>query len=415
MEWVALLCVVTLGFVVSAIVKSERKRLAYWRYVASERGLALTSRTRVFGTSDGRLVEVRLKSGARGHRRRVTLVRVRGKQPADLRLGDSGLLMRMKKPRAETGDPGFDARCVVGGDAALVLAVFDGPTRTAVLEARQAGFTYAAGEWQLVLSGAATEGLGEAIDEGLRLTRAFETPTDVTERLSERAARDPSTEARLMCLSMLLSRYREAPPTLRALEYARTHEQSPQIRLLAARATGDVGLLASVALALVAPGRDLTSVEAASSALELLGRRFPHTPEAEAVLTSWLEARTSDPRARLALTVALGDIHHPEAGRYLLEVLEHGESEAIRCAAIGSLGRVGTLEAVPHLVPYRDKVFSVVLKAAARDAIQKIQLRSGAAPGGSLSLALHEGAGLALFEGDVSRMGENSPVGSRER
>jgi HEAT repeat protein len=243
------------------------------------------------------------------------------------------------------------------------------------------------------------KGLGEAIDIGLRFAGALETPGDVAERLCERASKDPSMDARVMCLSKLLERFPDGPATRRALEYARGPDASVQMRLVAGRALGDVGLLAKAANSLLETreAADASTIEAASAALELLGRRYPHAPEAEGALRGWLDSGAArDPRSKRALVEALGDIHHPEAGRHLLDALSSHEGEAIQCAAMASLGRVGTLEAVPHLLPYRDKMFSVVLKAAARDAIQKIQLRSRSAPGGSLSLATDEVGALAI-------------------
>jgi len=62
-----------------------------------------------------------------------------------------------------------------------------------------------------------------------------------------------------------------------------------------------------------------------------------------------------------------------------------------------SLGKVGTVAAVPVLMPFRDRFLAVLSTTAevAKDAILQIQARAGHAEAGALALAEVEG-GLAI-------------------
>lgn len=81
----------------------------------------------------------------------------------------------------------------------------------------------------------------------------------------------------------------------------------------------------------------------------------------------------------------LGDLGDPASAPYLLSHLEHSH-DAVRDAALVSIGRCATPNALPHLDPFTSGLFrSSRTKQLARDAMSLIRLRAGDAPG-ALSL-----------------------------
>jgi hypothetical protein len=69
----------------------------------------------------------------------------------------------------------------------------------------------------------------------------------------------------------------------------------------------------------------------------------------------------------------------------------------VKLVAMKTLAAVGTVDAVPALIPFRERLLAFALKGAASDAILAIQARVAGGDAGALSLAA-EGGVLAVVE-----------------
>jgi len=137
-------------------------------------------------------------------------------------------------------------------------------------------------------------------------------------------------------------------------------------------------------------------------------------------------AQTNAPRLAEAVAVALGRLGDSRAEPSLLNLLVHESTEA-GLAAARALGEVGTIQAIEPLMSLAEGTRARgALKAAARDAIRKIQGRTGNAGAGRLAVVgwddaeaglslVDPGGGVSLTEqrsGGVSSVeedGKNAP------
>jgi len=268
------------------------------------------------------------------------------------------------------------------------------------------------------------ERLPEVLPAVLALARRLETPEDVPCRLAENLKGEPVAGVRLQVLVTLTREFPDHPATREALLAAR-EDPDAEVRLRAGIALGPEGreTLLRVAggegaedetteRAVAALGDHLKSAQAqeilrhalrtrrettARACLLALGRRGGTGAVAALVKVLAVEK----PGLAAAAAEALGDTADASSEWSLLTALASPHAE-VRVSAARALGRVGTVAAV---LPLKEaESLDGALRAAARQAIAKIQMRlQGAAPG-QLSLAGGEAGQLSLAPGEPGRL-----------
>jgi len=386
-----------LGFVaviiwwVVALVSNEKRRKA-WVEVAGRLGLTLVKPDHLIGELDGSNVVVDIITRGSGKNRRTyTRVCASGGLPDDLTLAREGFFSSFTSDH-ETGDKRFDSAVRVKGDEGLALAVLDEPIRAIVANATLEGWVYQGGIWLYEVQ----RRLGAEIEDKLRSGAALAqtlrgAAQSVAQRLAARVTSDPDTGARRRVLEYLIEHYRDTEALRRALDAARS-DVDATVRFIAARELVDLEVLAAIARDRELPGQLRADALRAACAM----RKHPTTLQLIDDLPAELSEETTAPALRLALAWALGVVPNARAEATLIDLLE-SKGDEVQLEAIRSLGNVGTVAAVPALIPFRDRFMAFAMQSAgvAKDAILQIQSRAGHAAAGALALAEVEG-GLAL-------------------
>lgn len=395
---VALTAFMVVGFVIFfvwVIINDARKtkeRQRIWAEIAEQFGLAFSGKFDMSGFFDGFHVHADIYTTGSGKNRTTwTRVRISGGLTPNLSLGREGFLSQLVGSDVQLGDPRFDDAVKVKGPESLALALLDDATRNVVRLAVHNKWAFEDGTWTFRTGGAQGEEVRRHIEAGLDLARLIrDGQAQLAARLAERVESDPSPRTRRRALESLLEEYARAPETLRAVMAARA-DQAAEVRLIAARHLGDVELLDALS------GDAAHAVPLRVAAFEALVAREPtHSVTVERA-AAWAMGREAQGLLmRRAAVRALAVVPAPDAERMLLSALEDKDDD-LKFDAIGSLGAVGTIQAVPALIPHRDKLLAFRLKGAAKDAILAIQARATGADAGALALA-GDGGGLAFAE-----------------
>lgn len=376
------------------------KRRKLWAEIAGRLGLSVVSEDHLDGNIEGSHAEVDTYSTGSGkNRRSYTRVRINGGLPNGLKLEREGFLSSFSED-IKTGDRLFDAAVRIRGDADLALAMFDAKTRTAVMGAVDTGWTFADATWTWTTGGYAGAEIEAVVQRGLVMARDMrERGNASASKLVERVKNDPDPGARKRCLEYLIERHPRSRELEIALEAGRLDLDS-EVRIIAATKLADIPVLAGLA-----SQRDLLVKVRAEALRETLAK--PNEPEVvalvEALLLELSEGPMSAPLS-VALMEALGVVPNERAESVLMNRLD-AKDDNVQLAAMRSLGKIGTIDAVPVLMPYRDRFLAALSTSAevAKDAILQIQARAGHAEAGALALAEVEG-GLALADASTEQV-----------
>ncbi len=249
--------------------------------------------------------------------------------------------------------------------------------------------------------------------------------------LAANAAADPISEFRRRCLQVLLQQEAKQQDSksreiVRRAIAAGLKDPYAEVRLEAAPHAGAEGLAVLTALV----GDDSMPAALRTTALRRLVETFPYPKVASCLAQALTDrdegllevavtaagtsrdqstlkricelSRTQAPRLAEAVAAALGRLGDARAEPALLTLLEHTSPEA-GLAAARSLGEMGTIQAIASLLSLTEGSRAPgTLRAAARDAIRKIQSRMGDAGAGRLSVVGWDAAqaGLSLVEED---------------
>lgn len=408
--------VLALFFVVALVVAmlvishgNTKKRRQVWAAIAERLGLGRAGEDYMSGTLDGSIVEASIYTEGSGKNRRTyTRVTASGNLPDDVQLSREGFFSTVFGDDIKTGDRDFDSEVRVRGEPGAALALLDGPMRKLVKQAVGAGWVFAAGKWSYTVQKTLGAELEPLLHNGASLASTVrDAATAIPQRLAERVRGDANPDVRRIALELLTTRYSTTKATETAARSA-LWDAGPKVRLLAARHLGEAAVLANLTSNRAIP--EATRAQA----LEALEQHNKH-PEARAAIASLVDELSQGglPQS-LAEPLAYTLEHYPEprAEAVLVNLLE-SPSDEVRVAAIRTLGKIGTVEAVPALVPLRDRflAFASLQASEAKDAILAIQARAGRAEAGALALS-EEGGGLALVEGETTRA--PSPVTAAE-
>jgi hypothetical protein len=136
-------------------------------------------------------------------------------------------------------------------------------------------------------------------------------------------------------------------------------------------------------------------------ALQCLVVEAEHETAARGVLGTWIARQLADTTERkLALVAALTRLPVTGAEGALLALLAAASDDSVEMAAIELLAAIGTVAAVPALIPLRENAEGLPLRRAAAQAITAIQARAQGAEAGTLALADAAGGELALSAHD---------------
>lgn len=325
----------------------------------------------------------------------------------------------------EIGDPGFDRVFSIEGPRRLAAVLLDRETRERLTSLAQRGLRVGVVNGEIVVE-MVDASVPILLPELLGLARRLAEPVDVARRLADNAREDSQPGVRLLGVSLLARDFAGDPQTVETLRQA-CLDQSPQVRLQAARGLGDEGLdvlrdLAEglahddvSAQAVSALGRRLPFERARDLLSTALHRRFLKTaraclvslvegghPVAVDVLTRVLTHEQGELAAAAAL--ALGETGSPEAEPPLIRALRSGRTD-LRAAAAKALGRVGSALAVPPLKEAAENLsWDPELRQAARQSVAEIQSRLPGATPGQLSLAGDEAGQLSLAEAEAGQL-----------
>lgn len=325
-----------------------------------------------------------------------------------------------KRPgRTMTGDPNFDALAHVFGEPADVLALMDLQTRRDV-----GSFVALGGELEdgtLKLHVKALVRQPQALVQPAKLMLSIGARLVIQEReelLLANVKGDPWAEVREANLAILTSLYPDAKQT-RAAIAAALEDEDPKVRFDAAVAAKDHRVLRALAAnveidadvradALERLDYDAKLVTALLADGQARVRRAAVAVAGRAHDLSQLEALstlTADPDEKVAQAVAhaLGKLGGAQAEPALIALLAH-PAGAAQIAAAEALGATGSVRAVEPLLPLTKGVFNADLRAAARDAIRRIQARLGDADAGRLSLADRAEGELSLPDGEPGEL-----------
>lgn len=377
------------------------KRRKAWAAVAERLGLNVLEADHLAGELDGSRVEVDMVTrGAGKNRRTYTRVRANGGLPEGIELGREGFFSSFTSDLL-TGDKPFDGAVRVRGDEGLALALLDAPMRATVRLAIGSGWIFKEGTWLYEVQARLGEEIEVYLQAGAELARELRAASqDVGPRLAERVTSDYDAGVRRRALMHLIAHHAHSPALQTALAAAR-NDADPRVRFMAAEHERDIAALVALA------GDRYVHDELRGSALrEACASR--RDPAVVALVDSFVD-RLSDadfsPELRVAIVRALGVVPNARAEATLMGLLD-SQDDATQLEAMRSLGQVGTIAAVPALIPYRERflAFAMASAAAAKDAILQIQARAGHAEAGALAIA-EAGGGLALA-GDDGREAE---------
>lgn len=364
-----------------------------WSKIAAERGLTRLDGRRYVGQVDGFEVRVALdrsKSAAASLHLEIS-----GGLPSGLSLWPRTVrpsALRTTFEEVQVGDPAFDSVFRVRGDEGQVLLSLHAPARAALRAEAQTPWVFDGGVWSLTLWSLAGADLERGLDLGLAIARTLRADVrrdvDAVERVAGVATRDPLLSMRRRALHWLLANEPTHPSTRTALEAA-CGDRDEGIQILAARELGHLETFARLAQKAGEPHR--------LEALDELARLAPdHELTREALALALQETGTSTRPLREAALGLIGELGIPGFEATLIALLDEHDDD-LRVRVMRTLGRVGTLVAVPALLPFRELIVGFSLKDAAREAIDDIQARAGAPERGALTVT--EGGGeLALVE-----------------
>lgn len=385
------------------------KRRQMWAAIAERLGLGRAGEDYMSGTLDGSIVEASIYSEGSGKNRRTyTRITASGSLPDDVQLSREGFFSTVFGDDIKTGDSDFDSEVRVRGEPATALALLDDPTRRLLKRAISAGWVFSTGKWSYTVQKTLGKEIEPLLQSGASLANAVrDAATAIPQRLAERVRADAKPGVRRIALELLTTRYSTSKAAETAAQSALA-DPDPQTRFVAAKHLADAATLAALATDSGVPGALRAE---AVSALEL----HKSQPAARAAMTALVDELTRGALALPlveALAYALAHVAEPRAESVMMNLLEY-PNDQVRLAAIRTLGKIGTVEVVPALVPLRDRfmAFASLQASEARDAILAIQARAGHAEAGALALS-EEGGGLALAEGEPGRA--TSPVTATE-
>ncbi|MCC6619889.1 MAG: HEAT repeat domain-containing protein [Deltaproteobacteria bacterium] len=382
-----------------AAIRGTRKANAELALLERELGLRRDGEESWRGEVDGlglAIAWVRQKSSKKSASIYELHVTITG-LPREVHLGAEGFVARLTKRDLDQvhgldipiGDPTFDGAVKVKGDASAALALLDAETRDALRQAVADGWILADGAWRHVSHGVSS--VYEHVKRGLELARLVRSASgDVPARLAARAVDEPLPGVRGRALELLLAEHRHAPTSAPAFEAATM--DVPENRLIVARGLPDLASL----LALARGDRQPESIRV--GALDALVERVADVmgegrASTVALVEGWMTSAT--PALRRAAARALGRLPTENAEALLVAALADTDDD-VQLEAVRALGAIGTVAAVPALVPLRERLLGSELKSAAQAATLAIRARSRAEAG---ALALAEDAGaLALAE-----------------
>jgi len=392
-EGSAVLIVIGIIVAVVAIIygaQQEKKAQLAWAKIAAQYGLDQTGKFDLSGkVGDFAVAADVYTTGSGKNRQTWTRVTLTGNLTRAVALASEGFFSRVFGQDIMVGDPGFDQTVKVQGDEAAALALLDQHTRSAFKSAVASGWSLEDGCWTLKARGRLSEELGSRIEVGLSLAELTKKgQSELPRRLLALVTHDAIPNVRRRALSYLVSQYASSSATQSALQAA-LRDGEPDVRLLAADRLGDLGVLDALVGSVAVEPR--VRVEA----LEAMVRHGPEDPRTSQRVSEWFNADVPH-LFRKAAVEAVARVAVVDAEARLIEVLGAPDDD-LKLAAMRSLQAVGTVHAVPFLIPYRDKLLAFTLKGAAKDAILAIQARVAHGDAGALSLA-GEGGGLAMAE-----------------
>lgn len=419
-----------------AAVHGSRALVRVWHHFSGARRRLLEEAARdlgcragasgLAGRIQGFSVSADLK--ALGHEYRLKVKAGRGEQGTEI---PSGLQVFSRGPANRpgeiiVGDPGFDSRFSVRGDAETVFALLGAETRLILLEelAETGWFCVQDAAVSLEKDFALADGAGpiEAlVGRSVRVAARLTLPwRDLAEVLLENALHDPCEEVRIRAFSTLADRHPGRPSFRKAVEGFLAATDSAAARLQAARALGADGFktIAAIARAPSSP-EEIAARALAYAARFPLQPGTPGVPLARVVPLLRHAVTGTQGRLRLAGLVAITELAGGAAREGNLESLRAaGLEEAViaglgtgpereQRAAVAALGAMGTSAAVPHLRAAGELAFAWGgLRREAEKAVSDIQARlSGSAAAGQVSLADGRGASGRVCLADAARDG----------
>jgi len=371
---------------------------------------------------------------------------------SDLRLRRRSLDLQARG--IEVGDEAFDSSFIIEGPIPLVRALLDEKMRRQIVRATSDCISLEIGDARL-RADVSEEALPRVLPLLLAIGRRLTRRPDVVRSLAANAWHDPEAGVRLQNLLLLIREFRGKPATRAAVRTA-CSDQSPEIRLRAAKVLGakNYDVLLDLAQSVV---DDAVSAEAIS----ILGRKLPFE-HARAVLDQALDSRRLQTacacletigqsgyfaafdvlvkvmeleagKVAAAAALALGATGRPAAEPPLLKALQREEAD-LRVAAATALGRVGTAAAEPPLLLALQREDTQVaaanalarvgtvaavlplqeaaerspddqeLQRATRQAVAEIKSRLPGASPGQLSLAGVEVGQLSLAQAEAGQL-----------
>jgi HEAT repeat protein len=342
----------------------------------------------------------------------------------------------------EVGDEAFDREAYVQGSPALVRALFDKETRSALqdlLRGRLLVKTHPGVheldvrsriiDNQLIVDirerpfSGTLQWLPEALRNLVALGQRLARPEDVGAKIAVNSIDDPVPAVRLANLQTLTREFPEHPATRPALLKA-LEDPSPEVRLRAAIAAGPDGRETLLGLALREDCPDEIAARAVTSAghdlpLDRLLHRLKQASDegSSRVALACIEVAgsTAQPEAIEALAGILAGGNEELAGAaarnigilgsesaeiHLIAALDHASAE-VRIAASDALAKCGSPRAV---LPLRRCAgahpLDISLRRSARQAIAEIQARLTGASPGQLSLSVDESGQVSLVDED---------------
>lgn len=415
-----------------SVRSSARRRLRHEvEYVVKYFDLAQTGSARNTFLFQGEVEGVHLSIRFRGS---TAVVSATGEIPDTLNIGERPQLASFQRLGVDSGDRAFDQTILVEGDTASAVAVLTHETRKQVLDFISGGGTVQAGRVEKTVRGGlrARNDLRHEIEGALRVAQGLSLQEEPWVRLRTNSTTDPITEVRLRNLTTLVRGNPKSEITQKALISA-LRDADPQIRLFGARFAGSEAT--SVLCNLTGTGYGIT---VRCEAIRLLGRLVAE-PEArtrllrllsdpsleiavaairalagsqlEAVIEELIqESQSATGAVATALVDALAEHQHPEIEDALLRFLVSGDSETMASAAtvLGIQGSLKSVEPLMKLATGRGVDGEVAI--AARDAINRIQARSGGAERGGLAIvSADERGGLALAA-EAGALSTTAPV-----
>lgn len=421
-------------------VRSERR----WVEATSSLGLKWTGYTSLHGEIDGLRISVDLVRRTKG-KLELDYTRVRAKAPTaatllTIRGEDTWTMMQRFVGAGDVlvHDDDFDRRVHVQGDPAQVVSLLNADVRrllVAFVENHEGSLE--AGELCLEMKGIVSSRL--QLESAVDAIRTLKTALDVhawmiEERLAHNATHEVLAQVRRRNFSLLVERAPDVDLT-RATATKLLDDADPVLRLAAARVLRDD--MAFDAMSRLV--RSTASTEHREAALAFLLEHWPYERCVPAVVAALRTGRptlriiaiealvTNRDRSHLNLlarcsgmddgalaevaTRSLGLLGDASYEPVMLDRLDH-RSDAVKLAAIRSLGRLGSVAAVEPLLPLTTGLRTTgFIKEAARDAIRRIQARAGPVDSGRLSLVdEHESAGglsVASESGSLAMVDEH--------